>query len=57
VLDTAEHLGSGGDKDTDTRTTTGRAVPNMNPRTVRWVVIITVIAMVALFVSALASGR
>jgi hypothetical protein len=29
----------------------------MNPRTVRWVVIITVIAMVALFVSALASGR
>jgi hypothetical protein len=28
----------------------------MNPRTVRWVIIITVIAMVALFVSALASG-
>ncbi len=28
----------------------------MNPRIVRWVIIITVIAMVALFVSALASG-
>jgi hypothetical protein len=28
----------------------------MNPRTVRWVIIITVIAMIALFVSALASG-
>lgn len=29
----------------------------MNPRTVRWVIIITVIAMIALFVSALASGQ
>ena len=28
----------------------------MNPKTVRWVIIITVIAMIALFVSALASG-
>ena len=28
----------------------------MKPRTVRWVIIITVIAMVALFVSALAAG-
>jgi hypothetical protein len=28
----------------------------MNAKTVRWIVIITVIAMVALFVSALASG-
>jgi hypothetical protein len=28
----------------------------MNPRTVRWVIIITVIAMIALFVSALATG-
>ena len=28
----------------------------MNPKTVRWVIIITVIAMIALFASALASG-
>ena len=28
----------------------------MNPKTVRWVIIITVIAMIALFGSALATG-